>query len=515
MTQYLVFACLLICLCFQFAGWFTLLPGSPYDYNLTSTNNNYTAQNLQNKVVSMVQGKMLGGSSGLHHMMHTNGDPNDYNDWAKIVNDEAWTYTNILPYLKKMENLVDMELLASPYADLHGKDGPLKIARESYPGIEVYLEAFKELGHNIVMDTTSSESAVGITKPLFEIANELRQSSAFGYLGPARSRPNLCLALFTTATKILIEKKVAKGVQVTTSSGDTYTLYANKEVIVSAGAINSPKLLMLSGIGPKEHLESLGIDVVADLPVGENFQDHACAAVVYQMEESNATAVSANPHMFPAPSFNGYVRLDPTKPYATYDTINLLFDHDSSALLQLCINMFKYSEEICQKIYDGSKGRNTLFTLLGLVMPESRGKILLASTDPTDAPIVYTGMFSNSADVTLIAKAFLDHNRLLNTTFFRNVNAALIDLGLCDGSIADAAFWECYAVAMSATMWHYAGTAAMGSVLDSNLRVMGVDSLRVVDASSMPTLIRGKIYAAVMMIAERAADIIRTAWNIA
>ncbi|PZC76281.1 hypothetical protein B5X24_HaOG204836 [Helicoverpa armigera] len=498
----------------ELPAWFTLLARSKYDYNFTSVNDGITAQNLQGNFVTMVQGKMLGGSSGLHHMMHTNGDPEDYNNWARILNDTKWSFEYVQKYLKKKETLVDVKLLALDNGTYHGIDGPLKIAQERYASNINYLEAFAELGHDIVTDINSRDPALGYGENLFEIADEIRQSSALAYLGRAQNRSNLCLSLFTTATKILIKDKVANGVQVTTSSEEIYELFAKNEVIVSAGAINTPKLLMLSGIGPKDHLESLGIEVISDLPVGQNLQDHACAAIAYQMDVCDPIPPASNPHKFPVPSFNGYVSLNTSNPWADYDTINLEFQCNSSDLLQLSVNMFSYSYNISQIIYDASKDRKVLFTLLGLVMPKSRGNITLASTDPTANPVIYTGMFSNNEDIDLIARAFIDHNKVLNTTFFRAVNASLVDTGVCKDATNDYDFWKCYAVSMSATMWHYAGTCAMGAVVDSDLSVVGVKSLRLVDASVMPTLIRGKIYAAVMMVAEYGADIIREAWNI-
>ncbi|CAH1642398.1 unnamed protein product [Spodoptera littoralis] len=498
----------------EYPAWFTLLARSVYDYNITSTDDGKTAQNLQGKVVTLNQGKMLGGSSSLHHMMHTNGDPEDYNEWARMLNDDKWSFKYAQEYLKKMETLIDQDLLPPEDIACHGTDGPLEVAKDTRTTNEKYLKAFEELGHKIVSDINAATPAVGYTENLFEIANGFRQSSALGYLGRARNRPNLCLALSSSVTKILIEDQKAVGVQVSTANGKTYKVYADNEVIVSAGAINSPKLLMLSGIGPKKHLESFGIDVVADLPVGQNLQDHACAAIVVKTDKCDATTPAANPHQFPAPSFNGYVSLDNSTTTADYDTINLEFQCGSSDILQLSVNMFSYSYDVSQTIFEATKDRKVIFTLLGLVMPKSRGQVLLASTDPAVNPQVYTGMFSNEDDIDLIARAFMDHVKVLDTTYFKSVNASLVDMGVCKDAKTEYEFWRCYAVAMSATMWHYGGTCAMGKVLDSDLNVLGVDSLRVVDASAMPTLIRGKLYAGVMMLAEYGADIIRKDWGI-
>ncbi|KAJ8719816.1 hypothetical protein PYW08_011991 [Mythimna loreyi] len=486
---------------------FTTMSKMPYDYDTSSVNDNYTAQNLQDHIVSLTQGKMLGGSSNIGHMVHVQGDPHDYNNWANILRDDTWAYKNVLPYFKKLENLTDPGLLASKYADLHGIDGMIKIARQIADVDCFYKKAFQELGHKIVADTTSFTSSLGVTNPLLEIGDNLRQSSSLCYLAPAKSLSNLCVALSTTATKILIKNKIAVGVQVVTSSGETLELYANKEVIVSAGAIHTPQLLMLSGIGPKSHLEEKGISVIADLPVGENFMDHTGLAVAIQMESDTSTVPAPNPFKFPVPMTALYAALNSSQTYPDYQGIFLLFPHDSAALMQFCANSFKYSHDVCNKFAAANVGRTVLFAVHNLMMPKSRGKVLLASTDPSIEPLVYTGTYTNEYDLDLMTDTLMDFARVLKTKRFKARNATLVDTGLCPG-LHDREFWKCYSLAMSATLWHYAGTAAMGKVVDSDLLVKGVRKLRIADASVMPTLVSGNINAAVTMIGERAAGFI-------
>lgn len=456
---------------------------------------------------------MLGGTTASNHMIYLQGAANDYNQWAKILNDNSWNYANVLTHFKRLENLTDPELLDSPYAKLHGTDGMLKITRQKSSSNANYLAAFKELGHRIVDDITSETSFLGYTEPLLTLGDDVRETNGIAYLGPAKSRSNLCLATSTTATKVLINNGTAVGVQVTTSTGETNELYAKKEVIVSAGSINSPKLLMLSGIGPKIHLESLGIPVVADLPVGQNLMDHYLAILLMQMEESHGPIPSVNPYHFPLPITTGYVALNKSQTYPDYQTINLVLPHDSPALLQVCVNVFKYSDDICNRFYAAGINRTTFFAAPNLLMPKSRGQVLLASTDPTIAPLIYTGMYSDKSDLKLMGECLADLASVLNTTYFRSVNATLVDMGVCSGK-SGIEFWECYALEMSGSMWHYAGTCAMGSVVDKRMRVKGFNGLRVVDASIMPAQVSGNINGAVTMIAERAAEFILKAWSI-
>ncbi|XP_047037992.1 ecdysone oxidase-like [Helicoverpa zea] len=493
---------------------FMMLSNSDYDYKYYAENDNYTMQNIRGKRCALTQGKVLGGTSSTYAMMHTRGDPQDYDVWAERANDTTWNATNTLSYFKKQEKLTDEELLHSEYAAVHGTDGMVKIRRETSPLLDDILDAFKEVGHDLVMDTTSLKSSLGYTQLLYAIDDGVRQSSALAYLSSAKKRKNLCVSLFTTATKILIENEVAVGVQLTTSTNETYNIYSNKEVIVSAGTFNSPKLLMLSGIGPREHLESVEIDVVADLPVGQNYMDQPSAPIIIQMDESAEVAGAINPHQFPLPTFIGNVALDSPSKRPQYHTVNFLFPANSTDLLDMCSLFLSYSDEVCQKVYEATTNRKTIFSLLGLALPNSRGEVLLASADPAAAPIVHTGMFSNYTDLNLMGRAFIDHVRVLNSTYFRSVNATILDLGFCKDTTSEVEFWECYTLAMSNTMWHFGGTCAMGLVLDSKMKVKGVGRLRVVDSSSMPALVTGKVNSPIGMLAEKAADFILTDHNI-
>ncbi|XP_022826995.1 uncharacterized protein LOC111356752 [Spodoptera litura] len=488
----------------EFPLLFTPIPKTSVDYDTSSVNDGYANQNLQDQIISLTQGKMLGGSSSLNHMIHVQGDPHDYNQWASILGDDSWNYENVLQYFKKLENLTDVDLLATSFADLHGTDGMIKIAREPSSTSAKYLEAFAELGIPTVDDTTSKTSSIGAADPLYAIGDNLRQSNALAYLARAKSFDNLCVALSTKAQKILFDGTTATGVQVTTSSGESLVLYANKEVIVSAGAIHSPQLLMVSGIGPKSHLESFDISVVADLPVGQNLMDHPSAVLLIQMEASTETTPAANPYVFPVPTTTFYAAIDSTQTYPDYQTINLVFPHDSGAMMQLCTNVFKYSNDICNKFYEANVGRSVLFVVHNLMMPNSRGNVSLASADISEEPLVYTGTYSNSTDLDLMIECLEDFAAVLNTTYFKSVDATLVDTGLCTGKTGTE-FWNCYALGMSSTMWHYAGTCAMGSVVDSTLKVKGISGLRVADASVMPTEVSGNINAAVTMIGEKAA----------
>ncbi|CAH1642396.1 unnamed protein product [Spodoptera littoralis] len=497
----------------EIAALFPLLASSSYDFNYTAVDDDYAAQNLQGQHVGLTQGKMLGGSSALNHLIYVQPHADDLNEWAKILNDPKWNYENMLPYIKRPENLVDEELLASPDAKQHGTKGPIKITRHRTDSNKNILSAFEELGHRILEDTSTPESRLAYSEPFVNIADNIRQSSAVKYLNQAKNRPNLYVMTQTTVTKIIIENNVATGVEAVDNNGVIKKFKAKKEVIVSAGAFNSPKLLMLSGIGPKDHLQSLGIDVVTDLPVGEMLQDHSESVLVYQMEKDDSPTPAANPFEFPAPMTIGYVALNSSQKRPDYQAINLVFPHESAGLLQLCTNVYKFSDFLCNLFYNASIGRTVIWTIIDLMIPESRGKVLLRSADPLDDPLVYSGIFSDSADLKLMAASLADFNKVVESSYFKSVDANLVDTGLCTDVNSDE-YWECMALSTSSSLWHFAGTCGMGSVLDSKLRVKGVKSLRVVDSSSMPTQVSANILATVLIIAERAADFILDTWDI-
>lgn len=496
-------------------GTFPVIPLTAFDYNYTTVNDNRTSQYLKDNVVELTAGKMLGGSSALDHMIYVQGDPHDYDNWAEILGDSSWNYTNIIKYMKMQENLTDPGLLTTSYASLHGTSGPIKLRRQTSTENDGILAAAVELGYDYVEDTSSATSTLGITEPLFSIDDQIRQSNADTYFTKTINRTNLCLTLYTTATRILFSNTTAIGVEVVDSSGDVYVLYTNKEVIVSAGALNSPKLLMLSGVGPAAHLESLDISVVANLTVGENLLDHPSASLLYQMEADTSTIPPTNPLEFPVPTTCLYGALTSSQTYPDYQAIILRFPHDSTALVQLCTNSFKFKNSICDAAYAGSAGRRILYIVLNLMIPVSRGKLLLSSSDYTDDPIVYHGIYSDSEgyDLANMTQALAAINNFTTTSYFQSVNATLLDPGMCS-DYTGSEYWECYALGMSATMWHYGGTCSMGTVVDTELLVKGLTNLRVVDASVMPTMVSGNIKAAINMIAERAAAMVYDTWNI-
>ncbi|XP_039754384.1 glucose dehydrogenase [FAD, quinone]-like [Pararge aegeria] len=491
---------------------FSYLPDTKYDWNFTSENDNYTSQSHSIKALNLTSGRVLGGGSSLNYLMYVRGCAGDYDSWARAVRDDSWSYRNILAYFIKSERLEDPDILSSPDCVFHGTDGFLGVTRENRKETYTYLDAFKEAGHDIVFDVNGRKS-IGYTLPLLTVANGIRQTTAYTNLGVNKDRENLHILKNTLVSKILFdENNNAIGVTAITADNRKLTLLANKEVIISAGALNTPKLLMLSGIGPKEHLESMKIKVRSDLPVGMNLQDHVNIIVSIKMEASSAPPVPQNPNQFPIPFVVGYVAINKSRSCAEYQVFNFITPNDSESPSDLCEFNYGYEQSICRHILEAGKGRNTLFVNLNHLHPKSRGRVTLRSNNPQDSPIVNLGTLSDDRDLDDLADYLYDYVQVVNTTYFRNVNAEIVDLNIprCKGlQFASRPYWRCYALYMTTTMFHYAGTSAMGSVVDGRLRVLRVQRLRVADNSVMPTLISGNTNAAALMIGEKASDMIK------
>lgn len=492
---------------------FTYLPNSQYDWNFTYSRND--AKYHRNQVIEMPQGKMLGGSSSLSHLLYMRGGPEDYAPWAVAANDDSWGWDGIYKYLLKSERLVDEEILASSDKKYHGVDGYHAIKREPSNETNSVLKSFEELGSNNLLDI-NGDGSLGYAQAMFSNAF-FRSSGAYSYLTPIKNRSNLHVLKNTEVTKVIFDGTQAIGVEATKEDGTKLTLKVSKEVILTAGAFNTPKLLMLSGVGPKKHLESFGISVLSDLPVGQNLQDHVCSCFVHTMGKSDAETVPADVTKFPAVTTIGLKAINPAQTYADYQAINFHIPPNSQALLAICMIVFTYSKEICQSMFDANNGTNVMYTVHNLLHPEARGQVLLRSANPGDSPIVELGALSVEADIERSVEAIEDFVKVINTEYFKSVNAKFVDLGLedCKGlKLGSKDYWRCYVKATIASMFNYSSTCSLGTVVDGRLRVMGTSGLRVADASVMPTNTIGKIKAPVMAIAEKGADILKADYGL-
>ncbi|XP_075973749.1 ecdysone oxidase-like [Anticarsia gemmatalis] len=490
-------------------GALLFLQKSQYDWNYTAEHNPISEKCHKHPYLEITQGKMLGGTSSLNYFQYARGYPVDFDSWAEITRDDTWKWENVLPYYTKSEKCESNPILNSADKKYHGTDGYLKVTEVNNGDVSEHLKSFNELGHDIVVDH-NPEHPLGFSKLLVTISDGQRQSSATAFLAPIKERPNLKVLKETTVNKIIIKDDKATGVEAVTKEGKNVVFNAKKEVIVSAGTFNTPKLLMLSGIGPEEHLISKGIKPVINLPVGENLQDHLAVLLVHKLNKINSPPYPINPRLFPAISFRGFVALDKQQEYPDYELGNFVIYDD--IVFFFCSFSYGYKHEICDTINKKIRGKMIVFNQLINVAPNSRGKLLLRSTNPADAPIILTEQYSDSHDIDNLVKFIADLNPVLNTTYYKEIDAEFIDpiYSSCKEFEGDRKeYWRCYVKRMSHSLNHFTSTCPMGTVVNGRLKVHGVKGLRVADASVMPTITRANPAATVVLIGEKTADFIK------
>jgi choline dehydrogenase-like flavoprotein len=451
---------------------------------------------LHNRQLYWPRGKVLGGSSSINVMVYTRGNRGDYDAWHKLGND-GWSFADVSPYFKKLEN---RELVSS---EDHGTGGHLNVAQLRYvnPLTRAFLSACEEMGIPRNNDFDGSDQ-IGIG--LFPVTQKggKRHSSAAAYLKPALKRRNLRVEVFAHATRLLFEGSRATGVEYV-QQGEKKEALAQREIILCGGAVNSPQLLMLSGIGPGDHLNEIGIPVVCDLPgVGQNLQDHLAASVSYECTKPVSMAGAER-----VSNVLSYLLL--RKGMLTSNVaeaggfIRIQSDCDVPDI-----------EIIFAPVYFMSHGSLNPpghgFTIGAVIMhPESRGSITLRSSDPFAAPVIQPNYFSQRSDLTLLVEGLDLARRVANGKAFENYRGAEVWPGM--SSTNDQAMVD-FVRRTAETLYHPIGTCRMGTdlmgVVDNQLRVRGVERLRVVDASVMPTHITGHPNSPIIMIGEKAADLI-------
>ena len=443
------------------------------------------------------RGKVVGGSSAINAMIYIRGNRADYDHWRDLGN-EGWGFAEVLPYFKKSEN---QERGASEY---HGVGGPVNVADPRYvnPLTRAFLAAAEEIGISGNPDF-NGESQDGAALYQVTQKNGARWGAADGYLQPARERSNLTALTGAHATRVLMDKGRAVGVGLL-RGGMAEEARADGEVILAGGTVNSPQLLMLSGIGPAEELKAAGISAIHDLQgVGKNLQDHPMVSVGYLCTQKIS--------LDGAETVGNFLRwlLWRNGPLASNVAEAGLFLRTRVGLavpdLQLLFGPAYYRGHGLVRRKEHCFGFGPT-----LITPESRGEISLRTSNPLDAPAIRANYLSTDADLrTMIAGVRLAR-RLAHAKAFNQFRGEELHPGTAmqsDGEIAEFLRNELE------TLYHPVGTCKMGvdalAVVDARLRVHGIEGLRVVDASIMPRVPAGNTNAPVMMIAEKAAEMIR------
>jgi choline dehydrogenase len=463
---------------------------------------------LNGRRIPWPRGRVLGGSSSINGMIYARGHRLDYDNWAQLGL-RSWAYERVLPYFRRSERH------HGGGDAFHGSDGLLPVgpATSSNPLFDAFVEAGQQAGHRLNPDFNGEEQE-GVGRYDYNIWNGQRWSSARAFLDPARARPNLTVITGAQLLKVLIENGRAVGARLAVSGG-TIDARAEREVVLSAGAIGSPMGLMHSGIGDADHLMSLGIPVSVDLKaVGRNLQDHVHVVVAHQSKARDETydhlridkaAVGfAGAALFGKGPFSrfpheggAFLKTDPS--VASPDVQVHFFAGGAGGLRH------PFARKSWSRYGDG-------YVFYGSVChlrPESRGELTLRSADPLDHPIIRANYLSAELDRRTLRQGVKMVRDIFAKPAFDPYRGAEIAPG---PDVRDDAAIDTFIAGSASTIFHPVGACRMGvdegSVVDEELRVRGVEGLRVADASVMPRLVSANTHAPTVMIAERAAELI-------
>ncbi|XP_046386907.1 glucose dehydrogenase [FAD, quinone]-like [Ischnura elegans] len=468
------------------------------------------------------RGKMVAGTGAMNGMMYNRGNRRIYDEW----NVDGWSFDEVLPYFIKAENNKNPEYLDAGY---HGFDGPLPVQSfRDHPLLsEDVVRAAVEMGYGNGDVNGANQTGFVIAQMMTE--DGMRVSSAKAYLRPNYNRQNLRVAINVHVTRVVFDGIRAVGVEYVDASGAKNVVNARKEVVLSAGALSSPQLLLLSGVGPKEHLTEMGIPVVADIPgVGKNLHNHISTGVGFTISKPNYNTLNLKVLQQFLDSLNGPMSstgLTQNTGYLTskyqdekdFPDLQVFFDGFGAG----CSNTGQDMECKDGRL-QGQCGRMNINARPTNVLPESRGYLRLRSADPFDYPVMQPNYFSVDKDVLVLVEGIKMMINLTRAQALKQYDFQLIEDKVkgCEGEdFGTDEYWICMVTRYTGPEHHQSGTVKMGNdddpdaVLNPRLRVRGVQNVRVVDASIFPRAPNTNPVATIIMCAEKLSDMVKEDWE--
>lgn len=483
-----------------------------------------------NQQCNWPRGKALGGSSILNAMLYVRGNKQDYDNWSNLGN-IGWDYDNVLKYFKELENVPDEYNLKN-----FGKNGYQPLTK--YDSNESVKNTIKEAARELGYPDNINQEGLGFYETLQTIQNGIRMNAAKAFLEPIKNRPNLYVVTNAHVVQIILENKKVKGVKAVIENKEV-TVLSKKEVIVSAGAVNSPQILMLSGIGPKEHLKKVNIKPVLDLPVGENLQDHLIfLGILAKLDQSAMRPLGPREKLdelykyfmyregdLATISVTNLIGFINTKMNSNYPNMQYHIvsnnPKDDFILLEI-LRCSGFNQASASSFLEANENHVTAHIIPTLLNPKSKGKILLNSSNPFEKPLIYPNYLLEKEDVEIMLEGIRFAEKLIESKAFKKHNAELTNVFIpnCDQyKFRSDDYWICALRNLASTIYHPVGTCKMGpksdkkAVVGPRLKVYGIEGLRVIDASIMPNIVSGNTHAPSMMIGLKGAKMIVEDWN--